>query len=114
MAESNKPITRKELGSWARVAVTVIPIVGTILASTWAIAGASKEAETKHQQLEAEVARQALELKRHALILDRVPTLESKLTTVSEQLKDHERWTRKLNDVLIRVETRLDMTGGGK
>jgi acyl-CoA synthetase (NDP forming) len=105
----DKPITKRELGSWARIAITVIPIMGTILASTWAIAGAAKESETQRLRLEAEVAHHAAELKRHSLILDRVPTLETSLKEVSDQLKEHERWTRRLNDVLIRVETRLEI-----
>ena len=113
--ERDKPITKKELGSWARVVATVVPILVAVITATWALSGQAKDAETQFRSLKEVQDKNTLLLKQHADILNRVPRLEQSLgdldkalDRVTDQLEKHQRWTQRLNDVLIRVETKLE------
>lgn len=109
--DPDEVVTKKELGSWARLAFTVIPIMVTVLATTWALGSQSKATEEKISALEKAQLLHTDTLAKHARVVDRVPQLEDALERVSAQLKDHEKWTRRLNDTLIRVETLLTVKG---
>jgi hypothetical protein len=102
------PITKKQLGSWGRTLATVLPIMGTIVASTWALASRAKDSENELSLLKTEQARQATIIERHAGQVERIPLLVDAMTRLERTMDTNNKAATKLTESMIRLETRLE------
>lgn len=104
----DEPITKKEAGSWVKVAATVLPLLFAILTTTWALASQASESDQKISQLIKVQQEHAALLHVHDEILRRVPTLEQKMVDLGKAVEENTRLSRSLNDTMIRLETRME------
>lgn len=104
----DEPITKKEVGSWVKVAATVLPLLVAILTTTWALASQASESTQKITQIIEVQKEHAALLKVHDEILRRVPTLEQTLLSFDKAITENTRLSRSLNDTMIRLQTRME------
>jgi hypothetical protein len=101
-------VTKRDLGSWGKVAATVLPILAAILTTTWALATQANESDQKITRIMEVQKEHADLLNKHEETLRRMPSLEQKMHDLSKVVEENTRLARSLNDTMIRLETRME------